>query len=240
MRVIIPFLISAIACSQISAKDKPRYELMDHLWSGNAKKNEVIDVFGVPSEIQDEGIIYRLNQSRSSIESAHFFDKNDRLESQFILLTENELQNLKDRLKCPWEIQKKVLNTSHSVRTIESGKCISKNISYEFRPISVLYEVRWERVKSKQVTHSVFGSSNFEIGQHGPTLEEPVGVDLTYPIQWRESKVDLSELAKLSKEGWTTDELASRFKRKASTIRGYYLDILKEDCQFATNTCSHG
>ncbi len=69
-------------------------------------------------------------------------------------------------------------------------------------------------------------------GQHGPTLEEPIGVDLTYPIQWRESKVDLSELAKLLKEGWTTRKLAMRFKRKISTIRGYDQDIQRLKMQY--------
>ena len=62
-------------------------------------------------------------------------------------------------------------------------------------------------------------------GERHPRLEEPIGVDLTYPIQWRESKVDLSELAKLREEGWTTEELAQRFNKKPPTIRGYYDDI---------------
>ena len=65
----------------------------------------------------------------------------------------------------------------------------------------------------------------FIFGHHGPTLEEPIGVDLTYSIQWRESKVDLSELAKLREEGWTTELLARHFNRKASTIKGYFGDV---------------
>lgn len=64
-------------------------------------------------------------------------------------------------------------------------------------------------------------------GQGHSKLEEPLGVDLSYPIQWRESRVDLSELAKLREKGWTTEELARHFNRKTPTIRGYYGDVRK-------------
>ncbi len=57
-------------------------------------------------------------------------------------------------------------------------------------------------------------------------LREPLGLGLIYSIQWYESKVDLSELAKLRfEDGWSTEELASKYKRGLSTIRGYYEDI---------------
>lgn len=69
--------------------------------------------------------------------------------------------------------------------------------------------------------------SRLNSGQRDSKLEEPLCVDITYPIQWRESKIDLSELAKLREEGWTTEELARHFQRKTPTIRGYISDITK-------------
>lgn len=134
-----------VACAQVSTKAQERYEVMDRLWGKRATKAEVLTKFGIPSEQESQGIVYRPSQHRGSIVSAHFFDKNNTLEEQFILMHENELQKLKGQLKCAWEIQKKVLSTPHTVRTVESGRCLSRNISYDFLPTSVLYEVRWKR-----------------------------------------------------------------------------------------------
>lgn len=138
-------LLSFVSCAQISARTQTRYEIMDQLWNKKATKAEVIAVFGVPSEEGNQGIAYRPSQFRNSIVSAHFFDKNNTLEEQFILMHDDELQKLKEHLKCSWKIQEKVLSTPHTVRTVESGKCDSRNISYDFLPTSVLYEVRWKR-----------------------------------------------------------------------------------------------
>ena len=149
MRVTVFVLMSIIGCSQTAAKSKPRYEIMVNLWKIEATKEKVIEKFGTPSELQAEGIVYRPNQLPGSIKSAHFFGKDGKLDSQFILLSEAELQKFKEELKCSWEIHKKVLNSPHTVRTVESGKCISKNITYDFLPTSVLYEVRWDRKNNK-------------------------------------------------------------------------------------------
>jgi hypothetical protein len=53
-------------------------------------------------------------------------------------------------------------------------------------------------------------------------LREPLGCGVVYSIQWYESKVDLSELAKLRfEDDWSTEELASKYKRDLSG-RFYY------------------
>lgn len=139
------FLLFAIACSQVSTKPQERYEVMDGLWIRKATKAEVTDTLGIPSEQVNQGMVYRPPQSRASITSAHFFDKNGLLQEQFILLHEDQLQELKAQLKCSWSVQEKVLSTPHTVRKVESGQCNSRNITYDFLPQSVLYEVRWKR-----------------------------------------------------------------------------------------------
>ena len=67
------------------------------------------------------------------------------------------------------------------------------------------------------------GSRTVGIGAHRPTVEEPLAWIEDYPIQWREPRLDLAELAKLRWiEGLSRKDHANRFGRTESAIQNYF------------------
>jgi hypothetical protein len=61
-------------------------------------------------------------------------------------------------------------------------------------------------------------------------IEESLTLDLEYPIQWRESRVNLAELAKLRYlEGWDRKKLANHYKRTLYAITNYCQIIRKKN-----------
>jgi hypothetical protein len=137
-------LFILVSCAQTPTRALERYEVMDNLWKKKASRSEIVKTFGAPTNEEKTGIAYIPNHKRSSIVSAHFFNQDNMLDEQLILVQNDELQKLKLDLNCPWDIQEKVISTSHTVRTVETGRCPSRNISYEFLPTSGVYEVRWK------------------------------------------------------------------------------------------------
>ncbi len=72
-------------------------------------------------------------------------------------------------------------------------------------------------------------SVSFLFGAHGSRLEEPLGWIKTYPIQWREPRVNLTELAKLRWiEGWDRKQLADHFGRTEVAVQNYFQEIRKK------------
>jgi len=66
-------------------------------------------------------------------------------------------------------------------------------------------------------------SFNLVIGACGPIIEEPLVFDLSYSIQWQESRVNLAELAELRWiEGWSRKELADYYGRTEGAIQNYF------------------
>ncbi|MBI2605627.1 MAG: hypothetical protein HYW49_06055 [Deltaproteobacteria bacterium] len=49
-------------------------------------------------------------------------------------------------------------------------------------------------------------------------MDEPLVVSVKYPVQWIRPRVDLVELAKLRRDGWTIARLSLHFRRPRSTI----------------------
>lgn len=59
-------------------------------------------------------------------------------------------------------------------------------------------------------------------------LGEPLLLDQEYPIQWRESRVNLAELAKLRYlDGWDRKKLALHYQRTLGAITNYCQTIRK-------------
>lgn len=57
-------------------------------------------------------------------------------------------------------------------------------------------------------------------------LREPLSLDIAYPIQWHESIVDLTELAKLRYlEGWSREQLARHYGR---TLNEFMRALMRE------------
>ena len=63
-------------------------------------------------------------------------------------------------------------------------------------------------------------------GAHGSRLEEPLVLDLSYQIQWCESKVNLAELAKLR---WIEDDLSLHYGLTRNAINKYCQNIRKKN-----------
>ena len=67
-------------------------------------------------------------------------------------------------------------------------------------------------------------------GAHGARLREPVVLDISYPIQWVESRVNLAELAKLRYlHGWSRQKLARHYGRTLNAITSYCQNIRRQD-----------
>lgn len=67
-------------------------------------------------------------------------------------------------------------------------------------------------------------------GAHGSRMREPLTLELKYPIQWRESRVNLAELAKLRYlEGWDRKKLAQHYGRTLNSITIYCQNIRRKD-----------
>ncbi|MBC7419386.1 MAG: recombinase zinc beta ribbon domain-containing protein [Bdellovibrio sp.] len=76
----------------------------------------------------------------------------------------------------------------------------------------------------------IVGSSTDGNGAHGPRLEEPLTMDKTYPIQWRDSRLNLAELAKLRWiDGMDTNSLAKHFNKSPYAIENYYRNIRRRN-----------
>ena len=134
-------LLSIMACT-FSQRNDDRYSVINKLWHEKATKDRVIEKLGSNYEIKHDGIIYRFPWK--SIESGHFFDSSGKLMVQFLFVPKERFQDLKKVISCSWNEKSEFKDIGHTVHTIESGKCASENISYEYRPSMLLYEFRWE------------------------------------------------------------------------------------------------
>ena len=66
-------------------------------------------------------------------------------------------------------------------------------------------------------------------GAPRPMLREPLSLDIAYPIQWHESRVNLTELAKLRWiEGWDRKQLADHFGRTEVAVQNYFQEIRRK------------
>lgn len=60
-------------------------------------------------------------------------------------------------------------------------------------------------------------------GARGAKVEEPLAWAEEYPIQWREPRIDLAELAKLRWiEGFSRQELAEKYGKTPTAIQNYF------------------
>lgn len=67
-------------------------------------------------------------------------------------------------------------------------------------------------------------------GAPRPMLREPLSLDIAYPIQWHESRVNLTELAKLRYiHGWSRQELARHYERTLNAITNYCQSIRRKN-----------
>lgn len=117
---------------------------MNDLWQNKANKSEVIKALGTNYQIAPGGITYSF-PAFNYPNSGHFFNQANQLIIQFIFLEEKEFKVFKDKIKCPWNIEKKMISSGHTVKTIEYGTCESLNIKYTYPSNLNTYEIRWEK-----------------------------------------------------------------------------------------------
>ena len=61
-----------------------------------------------------------------------------------------------------------------------------------------------------------------ENGDHRFILSEPLKCDIEYPIEWRRSKVELMELAKLRRtQGLSIPQICKKTKMSRTTVKKY-------------------
>lgn len=61
-------------------------------------------------------------------------------------------------------------------------------------------------------------------------LREPLSLDIEYPIEWNESRVNLAELAKLRYiHDWSRQQLASHYGRTLGAITNYCQNIRRKN-----------
>lgn len=104
----------------------------------------MISALGTNYQIAPNGITYSFSTFNYP-KSGHFFNQANQLIIQFIFLEESEFEIFKDKIKCPWNVEKKMVSSGHTVKTIEYGTCQSLNIKYTYPSNLNLYEIRWEK-----------------------------------------------------------------------------------------------
>ncbi len=68
------------------------------------------------------------------------------------------------------------------------------------------------------------------IGARRNKIEEPLLFGSQYQVQWRESRVNLAELAKLRWiDGWSCRQLSDHYQRPLFAIKNYCQNIRKKD-----------
>ena len=136
------FFLILTACTT-ALRPQDRYEVIDKLWKDKATRVQVIENLGPSYEKINDGIIYRITGYKE-IESGHFFDPSGRLTEQFLFVYKENFEKAKKLIACEWDEKSEMKAMGHTVHTINSGKCDSKNISYEYRPSMLSYEFRWK------------------------------------------------------------------------------------------------
>ncbi|MGE3610735.1 MAG: hypothetical protein AB7I27_14175 [Bacteriovoracaceae bacterium] len=144
MKTLILLSSILIACTSKTEHPMKKYASMDSLWTKNSSRGEVIDSLGNEYKEAHDGIIYELPSSKS-VESGHFFSEAQKLVEQFIFLDEAAFLDFKKVVPCSWSESEKMESVGHTVYSIKRGRCVEKNLSYEFRPGNNRYEVRWKR-----------------------------------------------------------------------------------------------
>ena len=138
------FLFVASCTSNKSSSSKDRYEVMNDLWQNKANKLELISALGTNYHVVPSGITYSF-KSFNYPKSGHFFNQANQLTVQFIFLEKNEFETFNDKIKCPWNVEKKMVSSGHTVKTIEYGECKSLSIKYTYPSNLNTYEIRWEK-----------------------------------------------------------------------------------------------
>jgi hypothetical protein len=77
--------------------------------------------------------------------SGYFFNQANQLTVQFIFIEKNKFVTFNDKIKCPWNVEKKMVTSGHTVKTIEYGECKSLSIKYTYPSNLNTYEIRWEK-----------------------------------------------------------------------------------------------
>lgn len=95
-------------------------------------------------------------------------------------------------------------------------------------PLQVLFRALDDHV-SYYFSNFEFRICTAKFGARHPRVEEPLTLAETYPIQWREPRVDLAELARLRWiEGWSQKELAAHFGKTECAIQNYFQEIRRK------------
>ncbi len=117
---------------------------MNDLWQNKANKLELISALGTNYHVVPSGITYSFTTFNYP-KSGHFFNQANQLIVQFIFLETNEFETFKGKIKCPWNIEKKMVSSGHTVQTIEYGECKSLSIKYIYPSNLNTFEIRWEK-----------------------------------------------------------------------------------------------
>lgn len=71
-------------------------------------------------------------------------------------------------------------------------------------------------------------------GARNPRIGEPLVRVETYPIQWREPRLDLAELARLRWiEGYSRKQLAEKYGKTTVAIQNYFQELRRCDFRIA-------
>lgn len=117
---------------------------MNDLWHNKANKSEVISALGPNYQDTPSGITYSFT-TFNYLKSSHFFNQANQMTVQFIFLEKDEFQTFKHKIKCPWSVEKKMVSSGHTVKTIEYGECKSLSLKYTYPSNLNTYEIRWEK-----------------------------------------------------------------------------------------------
>ncbi len=119
------------------------YVALNNLWQKKTTRVEVIQIYGQKFKEVPYGIIY-YNSDYQYPEKAFYFDAQEILTEQFIIIDEKSFNNLLREINCDWKEQEEIKQLSHYFRRIKKGQCLKYSISYVQDSSLRSFEVRWK------------------------------------------------------------------------------------------------
>lgn len=116
---------------------------MNEIWKLKVSADQIKKIYGENFMVVETGIIYNYPNSKWP-KMGFFFDNDNRLREQFIFLSEVELQEFKNEIKCVWVESEEIKIIAHYYRTIQKGICSDLSIRYETNLDLNAYELRWK------------------------------------------------------------------------------------------------
>lgn len=143
---VILMMSLMISCSLNSKKNLQQYEIVNNLWQKKSKLNDVTDTFGIPNESSAKKVVYFFPNSKI-LKIQFTFNSQDQIETAFLFLEKNEIENLKSFINCKWNEtigSKQIVSTTYLTH---QGNCLDYPLRFNYFSSLKSYEIWWGKIQ---------------------------------------------------------------------------------------------